>query len=130
MRGSSLKVCSALPAELDSFLKETVSYRIEAILEARCPYGEDFEDLERLILDLMGKEKERERKAEALLERAISRTAVEQQTIYEEAFLDGLRLGYWAYGGVCYAFYAALITSEEYKAILDELGLVLPGTVL
>ena len=45
MRGSSLKVCSALPAELDSFLKETVSYRIEAILEARCPYGEDFEDL-------------------------------------------------------------------------------------
>ena len=85
------KICSALPAELDSFLKETVSYRIEAILEARCPYGEDFEDLERLILNLAGKEKERE--AEALLERAISRTAVEQQAIYEEAFLDGLRLG-------------------------------------
>ena len=130
MRGSSLKVCSALPAELDSFLKETVSYRIEAILEARCPYGEDFEDLERLILDLVGKEKERERKAEVLLERAISRTAVEQQTIYEEAFLNGLRLGYWAYEGVSYAFYADLITLEEYKALLDEFGLVLPGTVL
>lgn len=36
----------------------------------------------------------------------------------------------WAYGGVCYAFYADLITSEEYKAILEEFGLVLPGTVL
>ena len=89
------KVCSALPTELDSFLKETVSYRIEAILETRCPYGEDFEDLECLILNLVGKEKERE--AEALLERAISRTAVEQQAIYEEAFLDGLRLGYRAH---------------------------------
>ena len=36
----------------------------------------------------------------------------------------------WAYGGACYAFYADLITSEEYKAILEEFGLVLPGTVL
>lgn len=36
----------------------------------------------------------------------------------------------WAYGGVCYAFYADLITSEEYKAILYEFELVPPGTVL
>lgn len=36
----------------------------------------------------------------------------------------------WAYGGVCYAFYTDLITREEFKAILYEFELVLPGTVL
>lgn len=36
----------------------------------------------------------------------------------------------WAYGGACYAFYADLITSEEYKAIMEEFELVPPGTVL
>ena len=36
----------------------------------------------------------------------------------------------WAYGGVSFAFYADLITSEEYKSILHEFELVLPGTVL
>ena len=36
----------------------------------------------------------------------------------------------WAYGGACYAFYADLITSEEYKAILYEFELVPSGSVL
>ena len=35
-----------------------------------------------------------------------------------------------AYGGSCYAFYADLITSEEYKAILYEFELVPSGSVL
>lgn len=36
----------------------------------------------------------------------------------------------WAYGGVCYAFYADLITREEFKTLLEEFELVSPGTVL
>lgn len=36
----------------------------------------------------------------------------------------------WAYGGACYAFYADLITREEFKALLEEFELVPPETVL
>lgn len=36
----------------------------------------------------------------------------------------------WAYGGACYAFYADLITREEFKALLEEFELVPSGAVL
>ncbi|HIX25743.1 MAG TPA: hypothetical protein IAA09_12470 [Candidatus Lachnoclostridium avicola] len=36
----------------------------------------------------------------------------------------------WAFGAISFAFYADLITREEFKALLEEFELVLPGTVL
>lgn len=36
----------------------------------------------------------------------------------------------WAFGAVCFAYSADLITSEEFKAIMQEFELVTPGTVL
>ena len=36
----------------------------------------------------------------------------------------------WAFGAIEFAFYADLITREEFKALLEEFELVPPGTVL
>ena len=62
----------------------------------------------------------------------MSKKAAERLREYcRKTIEDSKNLGRdWAYGGVRYAFYADLITSEEFKAILEEFELVLPGTVL
>ncbi len=36
----------------------------------------------------------------------------------------------WAFGAISFAFYADLITREEFKTLLEEFELVSPGTVL
>lgn len=36
----------------------------------------------------------------------------------------------WAFGAVCFAYSADLITSEEFKALLEEFELAPPVTVL
>ncbi len=36
----------------------------------------------------------------------------------------------WAFGAVCFAYSADLITSEEFKAIMEEFELVPSGAVL
>ena len=80
-----------LPKDLREIVEETVSYRVEMILEKRLPNNEDSEDLEQLVLDKVSEDLRRE--VEELLEQGISRAAIEQQVIYKEAFLDGFRLG-------------------------------------
>lgn len=36
----------------------------------------------------------------------------------------------WAFGAIEFAFYADLITREEFKALLEEFELITPGAVL